>query len=351
MHNFFHFLPSASVGGAPINVLRLVMNSDASKYKHVVLVPNDNLKYIQKLKEKNIEYKIIPSISVNLFSITKIISIIFKIKINHKNIILVSHGRGASFIIRPIGILLNLNNIHFYRGYTSSYGIKNKFASNYLRYLDAFLCRWGITIAVGSDEYNLIKKDLNPKNLIRIRNPVPRIKWIENKLDFKYHFVFVGRRSYQKGFDHCLEISKCFPEINFLWVGAREKNQFIQEEIPKNLTLSDYMDQDEIFNSSRYIICTSRWEGCSTIISECVISIKPFISLYCDGVTEFKVKNINEKNFFKKIEYMKEFIVKNNYDEQKVIAGELYRHFYEDLNVPKNIKKLYEYTESYIANR
>ena len=169
--------------------------------------------------------------------------------------------------------------------------------------------------------------------------------------DFKYHFVFVGRRSYQKGFDHCLEISKCFPKINFLWVGAREKNQFIQEEIPKNLTLSDYMDQDEIFNSSRYIICTSRWEGCSTIISECVISIKPFISLYCDGVTEFKVKNINEKNFFKKIEYMKEFIVENNYDEQKVIAGELYRHFYEDLNVSKNIKKLYEYTESYIANR
>ena len=64
-----------------------------------------------------------------------------------------SHGRGASFIIRPIGILLNLNNIHFYRGYTSSYGIKNNVARNYLRYLDDVLCRWGITIAVGSDEY------------------------------------------------------------------------------------------------------------------------------------------------------------------------------------------------------
>ena len=348
MDNFYHFLPSAAVGGAPINVMRLILNSDRKKYKHKIYIPNDNDDYIQKLKYHNIDFTIIPKIRIGLF---RFFIEILKIRINDKESFIITHGRGASFFIRPISILFSMKSIHFYRGFTKSYGIKNILLSKILISIDKLLCRYGITIAVGIDEKKIIKRHLLPKRLVKIRNPVPEIIWDKNNKAFDYDFVFIGRRSLQKGYDNAILLSKQNPNSKFLWVGAKEGKQFKNQKIPSNLEVCNYMQQDKIFNSASIILCTSRWEGCSTVITECVKSTKPFLSLNCNGVSEFNIDGINENNFYDSIEKMNEGIRNICKTSQIEIANNLNKHLKKDLCYKNNIKKFYNYAKEYSSNR
>ena len=347
MNNLYHFLPSAGVGGAPINVMRLILNSDRKKSNHIIYTPNDNEDYIQKLKYHNINFTIIPKIRIGLI---RFFIEIFKIKIKDKESFIITHGRGASLIIRPIAILLNMKSIHFYRGFTKSYGTRNILLPKILILIDRFLCRYGITVAVGIDEKKIIKKYLSPKRLVKIRNPVPEIEWSKNNKAFDYDFAFVGRRSLQKGFDNAILLSNQNPDSKFLWVGAKEGNQFKNYKIPSNLKLCNYMQQDEIFNSASIVLCISRWEGCSTIVTECIKSTKPFLSLNCDGVSEFNIDGINENNFYESIEKMNEGIRNICHESQIEIANNLNEHLKKDLCSENNIKKFYNYAKEYSSN-
>lgn len=344
MNNFYHFLPSAGVGGAPINVMRLILNSNKKKFKHTIYIPNDNEDYIQKLKYHNIDFIVIPKIRIGLF---RFFIEILKIKIKDKESFIITHGRGASLIIRPITILLNMKSIHFYRGFTKSYGIKNIFLPKILILIDKYLCRYGITIAVGIDEKKIIKRYLSPKRLVKIRNPVPEILWNKNNKAFDYDFAFIGRRSLQKGYDNAILLSKKNPDSKFLWVGAKEGNQFKNHKIPSNFKVCNYMQQDEIFNSASIILCTSRWEGCSTVITECIKSTKPFLSLHCNGVSEFNICGINENNFYDSIEEMNEGIINICHEIQIEIANNLNAYLKKELCYESNIKKFYDYAKEY----
>ena len=89
----------------------------------------------------------------------------------------------------------------------------------------------------------MILRVLNPTNLIIVRNPVPKIVWELN--DNPFDFGFVGRRSYQKGFDLALKICKETP-LAVLSGSGMKKETSIEERYSRNLTLMKYKPQHEI---------------------------------------------------------------------------------------------------------
>ena len=62
----------------------------------------------------------------------------------------------------------------------------------------------------------------------------------------------------QKGFDNAI-LPNQNPDSKFLWVGAKEGNQFKNYKIPSNLKLCNHMQQDEI--SASIVLCISRWKA------------------------------------------------------------------------------------------
>ena len=82
-----------------------------------------------------------------------------------------------------------------------------------------------------------------------------------------------------------------------LFGSGMKKETSIEKDIPRNLTLMKYKPQHEIFSMVKTILCVSRWEGCSTVATECVNSKKPFISLHCTGISEFCLEKLTAQIF------------------------------------------------------
>ena len=286
MIRLVHFLPSLDTGGAPINVMRVIKwhKKNNAKIQHIVCSPFNNLKMQKLFLKLGTDLIEMPDIKNYLQLLRFIIKNLFLLKCNSSNKTLaILHGRGCGLLIKPLLTLLNYETVLFFRGYTPTYGLQNKFYAFIIRQYDKILAKFGTCVAVGEDEITIISKFLKPKKILKIRNPVPQINWDYNKTDFKYDFGFVGRRSYQKGFDRALRISEENTNKKFVWIGNIEGLQFSGVSIPKNLHIINYLPQEEIFNIVKVLICLSRWEGCSTIISESIQSKKPFLSLHCPG--------------------------------------------------------------------
>ena len=213
--------------------------------------------------------------------------------------------------------------------------------AKFLILYDWILARFGTCVAVGTDEYKQILRVLNPTNLIIVRNPVPKIVWELN--DNPFDFGFVGRRSYQKGFDLALKICKENPTSSFVWIGDDERNQYIEKDIPRNLTLMKYKPQHEIFSMVKSILCVSRWEGCSTVATECVNSKKPFISLHCTGISEFCLEKINGTNFHDCINSLSNSLQNLEYSKLLSDAEILYEKFELELSIDCNMRKWIEF--------
>ena len=215
--------------------------------------------------------------------------------------------------------------------------MKNRFKAFLIRRFDKFLGKFGTCIAVGFDEANLVQKFLKPRKLCIIRNPVPKIEWEKGVSQFD--FGFVGRRSLQKGFDRALYICRQNPDLKFAWVGDCEGQQFQNIVVPNNLKLIRYLPQTKIFESIKVLICLSRWEGCSTVISECVKSEKPFLSVYCSGVSEFRVSNLNDKSFFSSTEKLSNELPQIDIGKLADNAIRIKLHFESELSIKTNLKK------------
>tara|TARA_B100000768_G_C11276999_1_gene376462 strand:+ start:1039 stop:2073 length:1035 start_codon:yes stop_codon:yes gene_type:complete len=344
MTEYIHFLPSLTIGGAPINVLRAIkwMNTQRPENIHTIYTPLDNDAFEKEFIEAGANVKSMPNLRINLNLILFFILLFFKIKINKRQeSVIILHGRGCGLILKPLAIIFRLQTVHFFRGFTPTYGLKN---SKYLRFLiiyDCFLAHFGTCVAVGADEYNQIFKVLNPKKLMIVRNPVPKIFW--ELCDDAFDFGFVGRRSYQKGFDLALKICAENPTKRFVWVGDEVGGQYQSENIPQNLTLMKYRSQHEIFSIIKTIICLSRWEGCSTIITECVNSKKPFISLHCNGVSEFSITNINDSNFHDCTSTLSGSLKNIDHFKLSYYANHLYEKFASELSIDVNMKKWLEF--------
>ena len=321
-----HFLPSISVGGAPINALRLIteLKKINSNCTFEIWSPNDNESFKERIVNEGIKFVDIRK--VNPFSLpflNQICSIIFSSK--EKSTQFITHGRGCGLIIKPLILISGKKSVHFYRGFTPSYGIKYKFIQKFLTDWESILSKFGIVICVGAEELKQVRKTLNPRRYELLYNPVKKINWERN--NNKNTFCFIGRRSYQKGFDRALKVSKNLPDISFTWFGEQEKNFRKNAVTPENMNLASSDNIENIFSKSNVVIILSRWEGASTVAIECLLSKKPFLSINCPGVNEFFYDGFNDINKFDSLEALEEGIKNFDLEFNLKLSEKLYTNF------------------------
>ena len=102
------------------------------------------------------------------------------------------------------------------------------------------------------------------------------------------YIAYIGRLSYEKGYDLLVEVARKHPEIKFCFAGAqREKNN---TEIPKNVEFKGYLQKKELskfIQESRFIVIPSRcYEGFPMAILEAACHGKPAIASNHGGFTE-----------------------------------------------------------------
>ena len=163
------------------------------------------------------------------------------------------------------------------------YTLRNVYArwtKAYLRNVDMFAC---IT-------------EFQKKKLIEAGYDKNKITVIPNSIDAPCSYTptsgeyiaYIGRLSYEKGYDLLVEVARKHPEIKFCFAGAqREKNN---TEIPKNVEFKGYLQKKELskfIQESRFIVIPSRcYEGFPMAILEAACHGKPSIAPNHGGFTE-----------------------------------------------------------------
>ena len=164
-------------------------------------------------------------------------------------------------------------------GYTLR-NVYARWAKAYLKNIDMFAC---IT-------------EFQKKKLIEAGYDKNKITVIPNSIDAPCSYTptsggyiaYIGRLSYEKGYDLLIEVARKHPEIKFCFAGAqREKNN---TEIPENVVFKGYLQKKELskfIQESRFIVIPSRcYEGFPMTILEAACHGKPAIAPNHGGFTE-----------------------------------------------------------------
>lgn len=146
------------------------------------------------------------------------------------------------------------------------------------------------------------KTNINKEKIIVQYNPidVEYIEKLSNKKindikKEKFTLIGIGRLSIQKGFDRLLRVVKRLNEekYNFaLWiigVGSEETKlkEFIKNNDLNNVKLLGYKKNPyKYIKNADLLVCSSRAEGFSTVVSEAIILQKPIITTDCSGMKE-----------------------------------------------------------------
>lgn len=341
MNSMLHVLPSGSVGGAPNNVIRLIeeVRELIPDCAHEVLVPADNTAYLRRLDDLKIKKEVLPRAASVFTSAFSFFLQLMKKKTQRGSTLVITHGRGCGFIHRPLAQILGFRTMHFYRGYTPTYTVRSGLLRFLLNCIDRVLCLRGQVVAVGKDEFDSIQRKLQPAHLVLVRNLVREVAWDARSGSVKFEYVSIGRRSYQKGFDRFLQVADMLPQKKFLWVGADEDIDLSNLDIPNNVELIDYLPTEKIFSLATAVLCLSRWEGCSTVVSECIVSGKPFVSLDCPGVSEFKINGKNDQIFYNDIASLVKGISEINPNDLSRYAVITREHFEIEMDANLNARK------------
>lgn len=163
------------------------------------------------------------------------------------------------------------------------YTLRNVYArwtKAYLKNVDMFAC---IT-------------EFQKKKLIEAGYDKNKITVIPNSIDAPCSYTpttggyiaYIGRLSYEKGYDLLIEVARKHSEIKFCFAGAqREKNN---TAIPKNVEFKGYLQKKELskfIQESRFIVIPSRcYEGFPMAILEAACHGKPAIAPNHGGFTE-----------------------------------------------------------------
>ena len=327
-----HFLPSDAVGGAPKNVARLVS-----------LIERRQDVFFWK-KEVDDTDQVLSGQTLGKTFFTRLKSLIKFLNKTSRSRIICTHGRGMGLVVRPIALLFGFSVIHTFRGYRKerfqNY-VTGQIKNRIVFMLEKILSKYSINIAVGSAEFLQVEKDLKPSRLFRIHNPVT-VKYDANQSKPIRDVVFVGRRSYQKGFDKFMKIFPLTEGITFSWFGNGEDVDFSSNPIhykSGDVLAADLNIYHEI-SKSKIFVSLSRWEGASTVVIEALMLGKPVIALSCQGVDEFIYATgagrvVSESNLLDEIRNLL-----NDEALYKTLSANTVR--INDIVDPKMIKKRYE---------
>ena len=102
------------------------------------------------------------------------------------------------------------------------------------------------------------------------------------------YVAYLGRLSYEKGYDLLIEVARRHPEICFHFAGAQREQTV--ESLPDNVKMAGYLTGDDLqqfISHSRFICMPSRWyEGFPMVILECAQHGKPTIGPNHGGFTD-----------------------------------------------------------------
>lgn len=281
MVKVIHILPSNAIGGAPMNVSRIVgLTEDA--FDHKVF-------FIKFYKTKNVKIssKFIGKVSdITLLNILYIFIYLMHTKITGKKFVVLTHGRMIGLVFRPLCKLLSIPNIHTYRGFTTSRysGLFAKLINGLYILIEQRICNYGKVVAVSESEKKALIYQLKCKDVRVIYNPV-QIE-IEPKEDKDFDIVFLGRRSLQKGFDRFIEMFSDCTHLKVAWFG--DGDMPVQLNLSANIVVRPAVKNvSEVLSNTKLLGVLSRWEGASTVVLEALQYGVPVISVECQGVDEF----------------------------------------------------------------
>lgn len=151
----------------------------------------------------------------------------------------------------------------------------------------AFLCKYGVSADKVMVQYNPVdREEIRSKAEI----PVPGLR------KSKFRMVAVGRLVHQKGFDRLIEIAaKLYSDgfdFEILVLGEGEDRTLLETMIQKfNLEHTVYLmgfqsNPYAIMATADLLVCSSRAEGFSTVVTEGVILGLPVVSTDCAGMRE-----------------------------------------------------------------
>ena len=141
------------------------------------------------------------------------------------------------------------------------------------------------------------------KKLIEAGFDKNKIVVIHNSIDiplkyettFGSYVAYIGRLSYEKGYDLLVEIARKYPEIQFCFAGAKRENTNIA--FPKNVQLMGYLKGKELehfIKNARLVVIPSRcYEGFPMAILEAAQFGKPCVCPDHGGFTEIIGKGEN----------------------------------------------------------
>lgn len=163
------------------------------------------------------------------------------------------------------------------------YTLRNVYArwtGSYRKNVDAFAC---IT-------------DFQRQKLIAAGYDAQKIRVIPNTVDAPESYLptdgnyvaYIGRLSYEKGYDLLVEVARRNPAIQFRFAGAKREQTDI--EIPDNVQFMGYLQKEELANfirQARFVVMPSRcYEGFPMAILEAACYGKPTIGPAHGGFTE-----------------------------------------------------------------
>jgi len=143
--------------------------------------------------------------------------------------------------------------------------------------------------------------DLKSKLCYYIPNGINPNKFKKSNTTPKKYITYIGRLSHIKGFDVFMKIIKLLnvhnKNLEFIVVGDGPLKNLIsnnKKKLPiKYYQFYPYTKIQEIYNMSKLLLVTSRFEGLPTTILESLACETPVISTNAGGINEVVLPNIN----------------------------------------------------------
>ena len=155
-----------------------------------------------------------------------------------------------------------------------------RYSEAYRKCVDRFAC------ITDFQRQKLIQAGFDVEKIVVIPNSIPCSTDLHSTLGD--YIAYVGRLSYEKGYDLLIEVARRHPEIPFRFAGARRVSEAL--EIPGNVHLMGYLKGNELsdfIRESRLLVIPSRcYEGFPMAILEAAQFGKPVISPNHGGFTE-----------------------------------------------------------------